>query len=82
MSENTPPPRRPAQKPSRPAAARYHGCSNVSNPRWRGSTGNISIADLGGVPAAGVRGTQILVAPADYLRATKANLGAIAKERE
>jgi len=32
--------------------------------------------------SAGVRGTQILVAPADYLRATKANLGAIAKERE
>jgi Cys-tRNA(Pro)/Cys-tRNA(Cys) deacylase len=32
--------------------------------------------------SAGVRGTQILVAPADYVRATKANLGAISKERE
>jgi Cys-tRNA(Pro)/Cys-tRNA(Cys) deacylase len=31
--------------------------------------------------SAGVRGTQILLAPADYLRATKASVGAIAKER-
>jgi Cys-tRNA(Pro)/Cys-tRNA(Cys) deacylase len=30
--------------------------------------------------SAGVRGTQLLVAPADYLRATKAKLGAIAKQ--
>lgn len=29
--------------------------------------------------SAGVRGTQILLAPADYLRATKATLGPIAK---
>lgn len=29
--------------------------------------------------SAGVRGTQLLLAPADYLRATKAKLGAIAK---
>ena len=32
--------------------------------------------------SAGIRGTQLLVAPADYLRATKANLGAIAKPKE
>jgi Cys-tRNA(Pro)/Cys-tRNA(Cys) deacylase len=32
--------------------------------------------------SAGVRGTQILLAPADYLRATKAKLGAIAKPKE
>jgi len=31
--------------------------------------------------SAGVRGTQILLAPADYLRATKATLGAIASFR-
>ena len=31
--------------------------------------------------SAGVRGTQILVAPADYLRATKAKVGAIAKDK-
>jgi Cys-tRNA(Pro)/Cys-tRNA(Cys) deacylase len=30
--------------------------------------------------SAGVRGTQILVAPADYLRAVKAKVGAIAEE--
>jgi Cys-tRNA(Pro)/Cys-tRNA(Cys) deacylase len=30
--------------------------------------------------SAGVRGTQLLLAPADYLRATKAKLGAIAKQ--
>ena len=29
--------------------------------------------------SAGVRGTQILIAPADYLRATGATVGAIAK---
>jgi Cys-tRNA(Pro)/Cys-tRNA(Cys) deacylase len=29
--------------------------------------------------SAGVRGTQIVLAPADYIRATKATLGAIAK---
>jgi Cys-tRNA(Pro)/Cys-tRNA(Cys) deacylase len=28
--------------------------------------------------SAGVRGTQIVLAPADYLRATKATVGAIA----
>ena len=28
-----------------------------------------------------VRGTQILLAPGDYLRATKATVGAIAKEK-
>jgi Cys-tRNA(Pro)/Cys-tRNA(Cys) deacylase len=32
--------------------------------------------------SAGVRGTQILLAPADYLRATGARVGAIAKEKE
>ena len=32
--------------------------------------------------SAGVRGTQILLAPADYLRATSATVGAIAKEKE
>jgi Cys-tRNA(Pro)/Cys-tRNA(Cys) deacylase len=31
--------------------------------------------------SAGVRGTQILIAPADYLRATKATVGAIASFR-
>lgn len=31
--------------------------------------------------SAGVRGTQILLAPADYLRATKARAGAIAKPK-
>jgi Cys-tRNA(Pro)/Cys-tRNA(Cys) deacylase len=31
--------------------------------------------------SAGVRGTQILIAPADYLRATKASVGAIAREK-
>jgi Cys-tRNA(Pro)/Cys-tRNA(Cys) deacylase len=30
--------------------------------------------------SAGVRGTQILLAPADYLRATRATVGAIARE--
>ena len=29
--------------------------------------------------SAGVRGTQILLAPADYLRATRARTGAIAR---
>ena len=32
--------------------------------------------------SAGARGTQILLAPADYLRATRARVGAIAKEKE
>jgi len=32
--------------------------------------------------SAGARGTQILLAPADYLRATHARIGAIAKEKE
>ncbi len=32
--------------------------------------------------SAGVRGTQILLAPADYLRATRGTVGAIAKEEE
>jgi Cys-tRNA(Pro)/Cys-tRNA(Cys) deacylase len=32
--------------------------------------------------SAGVRGTQILLAPTDYLRATKARLGTIAKPKE
>ena len=32
--------------------------------------------------SAGARGTQILLAPADYLRATRASLGAIAREKE
>lgn len=31
--------------------------------------------------SAGVRGTQILIAPADYLRVTGATVGAIAKEK-
>ena len=31
--------------------------------------------------SAGVRGTQLLLAPADYLRATGAKVGAIAKEK-
>ncbi len=31
--------------------------------------------------SAGVRGTQILIAPADYLRATKAKVGGIAKAK-
>ena len=31
--------------------------------------------------SAGVRGTQVFLAPADYLRATKATLGAIAKDK-
>jgi Cys-tRNA(Pro)/Cys-tRNA(Cys) deacylase len=31
--------------------------------------------------SAGVRGTQILIAPADYLRATNARLGAIARPK-
>jgi Cys-tRNA(Pro)/Cys-tRNA(Cys) deacylase len=32
--------------------------------------------------SAGVRGTQIILAPADYLRATRATTGAIAKGKE
>ena len=32
--------------------------------------------------SAGLRGTQILLAPADYLRATKARVGAIAKPKD
>jgi len=32
--------------------------------------------------SAGVRGTQILIAPADYLRITHANVGEIAQERK
>jgi Cys-tRNA(Pro)/Cys-tRNA(Cys) deacylase len=32
--------------------------------------------------SAGVRGTQILLAPADYLRAVKATVGPIAKDKE
>jgi len=32
--------------------------------------------------SAGARGTQILLAPADYLRATRGIVGAIAKEKE
>jgi len=32
--------------------------------------------------SAGARGTQIVLAPADYLRATKARIGAIAKAKE
>jgi Cys-tRNA(Pro)/Cys-tRNA(Cys) deacylase len=32
--------------------------------------------------SAGARGTQILLAPADYLRATRATVGAIAKDKE
>ncbi len=31
--------------------------------------------------SAGVRGTQILLAPADYLRATKAKIGALARQK-
>ncbi len=31
--------------------------------------------------SAGVRGTQILLAPADYVRATKATVGAIARDK-
>jgi Cys-tRNA(Pro)/Cys-tRNA(Cys) deacylase len=30
----------------------------------------------------GVRGTQLLLAPADYLRAVRGNVGAIAKAKE
>jgi Cys-tRNA(Pro)/Cys-tRNA(Cys) deacylase len=32
--------------------------------------------------SAGIRGAQLIVAPADYLRATNATLGGIAKEKE
>ena len=32
--------------------------------------------------SAGVRGAQLIIAPADYLRATGAKIGAIAKEKE
>jgi len=32
--------------------------------------------------SAGVRGTQLILAPADYLRATNAKVGPIAKEKE
>jgi Cys-tRNA(Pro)/Cys-tRNA(Cys) deacylase len=32
--------------------------------------------------SAGVRGAQLILAPADYLRATNAKVGAIAKEKE
>jgi len=32
--------------------------------------------------SAGARGTQILLSPGDYLRATKAGVGAIAKDKE
>jgi Cys-tRNA(Pro)/Cys-tRNA(Cys) deacylase len=32
--------------------------------------------------SAGARGTQILLAPAEYLRATKGRVGAIAKPKE
>lgn len=32
--------------------------------------------------SAGVRGAQLLIAPADYLRATKATIGAISKPKE
>jgi Cys-tRNA(Pro)/Cys-tRNA(Cys) deacylase len=39
---------------------------------------NIELFDLVAV-SAGVRGTQILIAPADYLRAVHATVGAIAK---
>jgi Cys-tRNA(Pro)/Cys-tRNA(Cys) deacylase len=31
--------------------------------------------------SAGIRGTQILLSPGDYVRATRATLGAIAKEK-
>jgi Cys-tRNA(Pro)/Cys-tRNA(Cys) deacylase len=31
--------------------------------------------------SAGVRGTQVLLAPADYLRVTKATVGEIAREK-
>ncbi len=32
--------------------------------------------------SAGIRGTQILIAPADYLRATRGKVGALAKPKE
>jgi Cys-tRNA(Pro)/Cys-tRNA(Cys) deacylase len=32
--------------------------------------------------SAGVRGAQLILAPADYLRATSAKVGPIAKEKE
>ncbi|NEQ29096.1 MAG: Cys-tRNA(Pro) deacylase, partial [Microcoleus sp. SIO2G3] len=32
--------------------------------------------------SAGVRGTQILLAPADYVRAVRAKVGEIAKEKD
>jgi Cys-tRNA(Pro)/Cys-tRNA(Cys) deacylase len=32
--------------------------------------------------SAGIRGTQILIAPADYLRATSATVGAIARDKK
>lgn len=41
----------------------------------------IELFDLISV-SAGVRGTQILLAPADYIRATKAQLGPISKQKE
>jgi len=31
--------------------------------------------------SAGIRGTQVILAPADYLRATKAQVGAIARDK-
>ena len=47
-------------------------------PVWADET--IELFDVISV-SAGVRGTQMLLAPADYLRATKAAVGAIAKNK-
>jgi Cys-tRNA(Pro)/Cys-tRNA(Cys) deacylase len=49
-----------------------------SYPVWADET--VELFDVISV-SAGVRGTQILLAPADYLRAVQATLGPIARER-
>src|SRR4051794_3632392 len=48
-------------------------------PVWADET--IELFDVVSV-SAGVRGTQLVLAPADYLRATSAKAGPIAKEKE
>jgi Cys-tRNA(Pro)/Cys-tRNA(Cys) deacylase len=53
------------------------GCKR-EYPVWADET--IELFDMISV-SAGVRGTQILLSPADYLRATKAALGPIARDK-
>jgi Cys-tRNA(Pro)/Cys-tRNA(Cys) deacylase len=53
------------------------GCKR-EYPVWADET--IELFDVISV-SAGVRGTQMLLAPADYLRATKAVVGAIARDK-